>query len=59
MAGSRYFTLLDVESAYWHIPMHPDEKDKTGFFTPFGSFRYERLTYRLAGALSTKSWMRG
>ena len=43
MAGSRYFTLLDIESAYWHIPIHPDDKDKTGFVTPFGSFRYERL----------------
>jgi hypothetical protein len=29
MAGSKYFTLLDVESAYWHIPIHPDDKDKT------------------------------
>ena len=23
MAGSRYFPLLDIESAYWHIPIHP------------------------------------
>ena len=53
MAGSRYFTLLDIESAYWHIPIHPDDKDKTGFVTPFGSFRYERLAYGLAGAPST------
>ena len=53
MAGSRYFTLLDTESAYWHIPIHPDDKDKTGFITPFGSFRYERLPYGLAGAPST------
>jgi len=53
MAGSRYFTLLDIESAYWHIPNHPDDKDKTGFITPFGSFRYERLAYGLAGAPST------
>jgi hypothetical protein len=53
MAGSRYFTLLDIESAYWHIPIHPDDKDKTGFVTTFGSFRYERLAYGLAGAPST------
>jgi hypothetical protein len=53
MAGSQYFTLLDIESAYWHIPIQPDDKDKTGFITPFGSFRYERLAYGLAGAPST------
>jgi hypothetical protein len=47
MAGSRYFTLLDIESAYWHIPVHPKDKDKTGFVTPFGSFQYERLAYGL------------
>ena len=52
MAGSRYFTLLDIESAYWHIPIHPDDKDKTGFVTPFWSFRYETLAYGLAGAPS-------
>jgi hypothetical protein len=53
MAGSRYFTLLDIESAYWHIPIHPDDRDKTGFVTHLGSFRYERLAYGLAGAPST------
>jgi hypothetical protein len=53
MAGSRYFTLLDTEFAYWYIPIHPDVKEKTGFVTPFGSFRYERLAHGLAGAPST------
>jgi hypothetical protein len=53
MANSKYFTLLDTESAYWHIPIHPDDKDKTSFITPFGSFRYERLAYGLAGAPRT------
>jgi transposase InsO family protein len=53
MAGSRYFTLLDIESAYSHIPIHPDDKSKTGFVTPFGSFCYKRLAYGLAGAPST------
>jgi hypothetical protein len=51
MVGSHYFTLVDIESAYWHIPVHPDD-DKTGLITPFGSFHYERLADGLAGALS-------
>jgi hypothetical protein len=53
MAGSLYFTLLDIESAYRHIPIHPDDKDKTVFVTPFGSLRCERLVYGLSGAPST------
>jgi hypothetical protein len=53
MAGSRYFTLLDIENAYWNIPIREEDKDKTGFVTPFGSFRYERMAFGLSGAPST------
>ena len=38
MAGSKYFTLLDIENAYWNIPIKEEDKDKTRFVTPFGSF---------------------
>jgi hypothetical protein len=40
-AGSSYFALVDVENAYWNIPIQEQDKDKTGFITPFGSFWYE------------------
>lgn len=53
MAGSKYFTLLDIENAYWNIPIREEDKDKTGFVTPFGSFRYERMAFGLSGAPST------
>jgi hypothetical protein len=55
MAGSKYFTLLDVENAYWNIPIREEDKDKTGFVTPFGSFRYEKMAFGLAGAPATFS----
>jgi hypothetical protein len=38
MAGGRYVTLLDIESAHWHIPIHPDDKDKTGLLLPLVAF---------------------
>jgi hypothetical protein len=53
MAGSRYFTLLDIDNAYWNIPIPEEGKDKTGFVTPFGSFRYEKMAFGLSGAPST------
>jgi hypothetical protein len=34
MAGSRYFTLLDIENAYWNIHIKEEDRDKTGFVTP-------------------------
>jgi hypothetical protein len=55
MAGSRYFTLLDIENAYWNIPIKEEGKDKTGFITPFGSYRYERMPFGLSGSPSTFS----
>ena len=42
MAGSKYFTLLDIENAYWNMPIKEEDKDKTGFLAPFGSFRYKK-----------------
>jgi hypothetical protein len=53
MAGSKYFTLVDIENAYWNIPIQEQDKDKTGFITPFGSFRYEKLAFGLSRAPST------
>jgi hypothetical protein len=53
MAGSRYFTLLDIENAYWNIPIREGDKDKTGFVTPFGTFRDEPMAFGLSGAPST------
>jgi len=50
MAGSKYFTLLDIENAYWNTPIKEEDKEKTGFLTPFGSFRYEKVAFGLAGA---------
>ena len=55
MPGSKYFTLLDIKNAYWNIPIKEGDKDKTGFMTPFGSFRYEKMAFGLAGAPATFS----
>jgi len=42
IAGSTDFMLLDIENAYWNISIKEEGKDKAGFVTPFGSFRYEK-----------------
>ena len=36
IAGSRWFTTLDLKSVYSRIPIVPEDQNKTAFSTPFG-----------------------
>ena len=36
-----YFTVLDLQSGFWQIPLHPEDMEKTAFSTARG--RYEFL----------------
>ena len=38
LAGARYFTTLDLQSAYLQVPMHAGDANKTAFTTPLGFF---------------------
>ena len=53
MAGCKYFTCLDVTSAYWQVPVHAPDIPKTGFTTPFGNFEWIRMPFGLVNTAST------
>lgn len=53
LSGNQYFTIVDMEDAYYHIPIHEKDRHKTGIITPFGSYQYNRLAFGLAGAPCT------
>ena len=40
---------MEIGNAYRNIPIEEEDKDKAGFVTPFGSFRYEKMAFGLAG----------
>ncbi|UYV64811.1 K02A2.6-like [Cordylochernes scorpioides] len=44
---AKYYTVLDVKSAYWHIPVAKECRDLLVMTTPFGKFRYNRLPFGL------------
>ncbi len=53
MAGSQYFTSMDVVSAFWQVPVAECDVHKTGFCTPFGNFEWVRMPFGLINASST------
>ena len=53
LAGARWFSTLDLQSAYTQVPMHPEDQHKTAFTTPFGLYEYRRMPFGLKNAPST------
>ncbi len=51
LADSKYFSLLDAKSGYWHVPLDRESSLLTTFNTPWGKYRRLRLPFglRVAG----------
>lgn len=43
-------TILDARAGYFHIPLHPDSREKTAFRGPYGFYQFTRLPQGLATA---------
>lgn len=41
--GARRYTSLDLHSGYWHVAVEEQDRDKTGFVTRKGFFRFVRM----------------
>lgn len=53
MHGARRFTSLDLHAGYWQVPVAEEDRDKTGFVTRRGLFRFIRMPFGLANAPGT------
>lgn len=48
--GSKYYTKLDLKSAYYHIELHPRSRDLTTFMTAKGPMRFTRIPFGINAA---------
>ena len=53
LAGHQYYCFLDGYSGYNQIPIAPEDRDKTTFTCPFGTFAYRRMPFGLCNAPAT------
>ncbi len=53
LGGARFFSAIDLASAYNQVEVHPDDRHKTAFTTPMGLFEYNRMPFGLCNAPGT------
>ena len=53
MAGSNYFTELDMLDGYWQVPMRDQDVEKTAIRTPLGSYEFLVMPFGLTNAPGT------
>ena len=59
LGGAKFFSTLDLQSAYWQVENDPDSMDKISFVTRRGLFRFRvwRLGYQMRLQFFQDSWI--
>ncbi|GJR48298.1 reverse transcriptase domain-containing protein [Tanacetum coccineum] len=53
LAGNEFYCFLDGFWGYFHIPIDPQDQEKTTFTCPYGTFAYRRMPFGLCNAPGT------
>jgi len=50
LQGASIFSVLDLRSGFWQIPLHPDSRPITAFSTPDGLWQFRVLPFGLSNS---------
>ena len=51
--SKKFFTTLDLGSAFWQVPLRKQDREKTGFACELGLFQWKRMPFGLRNATAT------
>ena len=50
LSGMKYFSTMDLQAEYHHIPLDEPSIPKAAFTSPFGKYKYIKVPFGLAQA---------
>ena len=53
LGDAKFFTTLDLGSAFWQVPLRKQDRDKTGFACKLGLFQWKKMPFGLCNATAT------
>ena len=53
LGDAKFFTTLDLGSAFWQVPLRKQDREKTGFACELGLFQWKMMPFGLCNATAT------
>ena len=53
LGDAKFFTTLDLGSAFWQVPLRKQDREKTGFACELGLFQWKRMPFGMCNATAT------
>ena len=53
LGDAKFFTTLDLGSAFWQVPLRKEDREKTGFACELGLYQWKRMPFGLCNATAT------